>query len=442
MPFPTHWLGWLAGALWPRPGTAPSDAQVRRLSDLCRMLLSERGEASGLVLVREAVAQYRSLDAEARRQFFARLAADFSSDARAITVAAQRYGAEPTEWNLVHLQHAVEPARREIFRRLNTAPGGTAALVAMRSAVLRELPANPEFAGIDADLLDLFGSWFNRGFLELRRIDWRSPAVVLEKIIEYEAVHEIRGWDDLRRRLERDRCCFGFFHPLLPDEPLVFVEVALVRGMASRIAPLITGEKVEDPSKATCAMFYSITSCHEGLRGVAFGSFLIKQVALELGRQYPRLRTYATLSPIPGFRRWLAASCKDVAAAVDQPGWRERPTDSERLRKMLVPLCAWYLTRVKRGAEPWDAVARFHIGNGAELRRINWLADESENALRQSAGLMVNYEYRLDHLERNHELYARERGVLASREVAKLAERSLLAKKRTARPNAEGIQTG
>jgi len=307
--------------------------------------------------------------------------------------------------------------------------------------VLKGLKAHPAWSGIDADLLHLFRSWFNRGFLRLERIDWRSPAIVLEKLIEYEAVHAIQGWPDLHRRLAADRRCFGFFHPQLRDEPLIFIEVALTHGMSAHVQPLLDVKSpVAVPEAADCAIFYSITNCQEGLRGTSFGNLLIKQVAEDLKREFPHLRTFATLSPIPGFRRWLAQTETRVRlsvgpnaeqrlamlAAIDKPGWHTGEVP-EALQKLLMRLCAWYLLHARQGDEPLDPVSRFHLGNGAALERLNWLGDISESGMARSAGMMVNYIYRLEDVERNHERYFSEHAVVASRSVEKLARKSPLA---------------
>jgi malonyl-CoA decarboxylase len=421
----------------PRPGTDP---QAHRLVRLCEALLGERGEVSGAALAREALAAWETLDARAREQFFDVLAQDFSPRPDAVGEAADAYRHDPTPANLARLQATSEPARQELFRRLNIAPGGTAALVDLRRQLLRGVAAHPEWRAIDADLLHLFHSWFNRGFLRLERIDWRTSAIVLEKLIEYEAVHAIAGWRDLRRRLQADRRCFGFFHPQLPDEPLIFIEVALTRGMSAAVQPLLhTDASVAAASDADCAIFYSITNCQEGLRGISFGNLLIKQVAEDLKRELPRLATFATLSPIPGFRRWLDNSGTQVRLAlgadgearramlarIEQPGWHvgEIP---EILQKHLLRLCAWYLVHAKQGEEPLDAVARFHLGNGAALERVNWLGDTSESGMTLSAGLMVNYIYRLGEVESNHERYFSSHTVVASRAVEKLARKCVL----------------
>jgi len=307
------------------------------------------------------------------------------------------------------------------------APGGTAVLVGMRRVLQERLAAHPQLAAVNDDLTHLFGSWFNRGFLELRRIDWGTPASILEKLITYEAVHEIHGFPDLKRRLERDRRCFAFFHPALPGEPLVFVEVAFVDDLPASVAPILAMESaVGDPRKARCAVFYSITSCQPGLKGISFGNFLIKQVAQDLHEELPNLRQFATLSPVPGFRHWLrgqeaggglAAAPAIRALAHAEPA----PAPAEELREPLQALVARYLARQWQEGHVLDPVARFHLGNGARLERINWLADTSAKGLRQSLGMMVNYVYALDDVEKNHESYVNRHVAVCSSAVERVA---------------------
>jgi malonyl-CoA decarboxylase len=414
--------------------------ETQQLVQLCAALLGERGEVSGAALARQAVAAWRKLDERGREEFFDALAKEFAPSPEAVGKAADAYRYDPTPQNLIHLQEIIDTARQELFRRLNMAPGGTATLVEMRRQLLRGLKKHPAWNAIDADLLHLFRSWFNRGFLRLERIDWRTSAIVLEKLIQYEAVHAIQGWGDLRRRLAADRRCFGFFHPQLPDEPLIFIEVALVQGMSAQVQPLLDVKSpVAVPEDADCAIFYSITNCQEGLRGTSFGNLLIKQVAEDLKREFPHLNTFATLSPIPGFRRWLALPETRVQlsvgpnaetrlallGAIEQPGWHTKET-AEPLQKLLMRLCAWYLLHAKRGAEPFDEVSRFHLGNGAALERLNWLGDTADSGMKRSAGLMVNYVYRLADVERNHERFFSEHAVVASRAVEKLARKAPL----------------
>ena len=415
------------------------DHQAAYLLSLCESLLGERGETSGAAIARETLAVYKSLDERARHQFFDVLAKDFSPSPEAIGHAADVYRYDPTPENLIRLQDSVDPLRQELFRRLNVAPGATAALVDMRRLVLKGIEQNPRWKLIDHDLMHLLRSWFNRGFLKLERIDWHTSAMVLEKLIEYEAVHAIEGWPDLRRRLESDRRCFAFFHPQMPNEPLIFIEVALTRGMSSSVQPLLdVRASVEPGNGSDSAIFYSITNCQEGLRGISFGNLLIKQVAETLQRELPHLRTFATLSPIPGFRRWLKRVRSQLQAGqngedrlalldlIEQPGWHANGVP-EPLAKLLQQLCAWYLMNARKGDEPLDAVARFHLSNGAALARLNWLGDTSPLGMERAAGMMVNYVYRLADVERNHERYFRHHTVVASRAVAKLAREAPMA---------------
>jgi len=403
-----------------------SERRALRLAKLMRTLITERGESSGAVMARRSVALYNGLDEDGRRLFFEILARDFSPDPDEVMAAAEAYRRDASPQTLARLQRVTEPPRQEIFRRMNMAPGGTGVLVELRRALLEQLPAHPHLAFVDDDLTHLFGSWFNRGFLELRRIDWGTPASILEKLIAYEAVHEIHGFPDLKRRLERDRRCFAFFHPALPGEPLVFVEVAFVDDLPSSVAPILSMESaIGDPRKARCAVFYSITSCQPGLKSVSFGNFLIKQVAQDLHEELPNLRQFSTLSPLPGFRAWLRRQPEDyrlAAAAPIRSLAQAEPAriPAEELREPLEALAALYLARQWEHGHVLDPVARFHLGNGARLERINWLADGSEKGLRQSLGLMVNYVYALEDVERNHEGYVNRHLVACSPAVERL----------------------
>jgi malonyl-CoA decarboxylase len=415
------------------PSAASAAARdARRAVDLCHALVSERGEVSGAHLAADVVAAYQSLSTPASGVFFDLIAEELSPPPGAVSLAADAYAAAPTPANLVKLQRSVEAPRQELFRRLVMADGGIRTLVDLRRKLLETLDAHPHRVALEADLLHLFRSWFSRGFLVLQRIDWHTSAVILERLIEYEAVHQIQGWRDLRRRLQADRRCYAFFHPAWPDEPLIFIEVALAQGMSAQVQPLLDPDShVADPSTADSAIFYSITACQEGLRGVSFGSFLIKQVAEDLGRTFPRLRTFATLSPIPGFRKWLEGETaagadvvpRDVAGLVraDDEGLAPAALAAPSLRRELFRLCARYLLHAKRAGAPLDSVARFHLANGARMERLNWLADTSAAGMYRSLGMMVNYLYRLNDIERNHEAYAKEMRVVASRELMRLA---------------------
>jgi malonyl-CoA decarboxylase len=408
------------------------DGAMRHLFALCDALLGESGEYASAAIAREALQAYQGLDERGRERFFDVLARDYSPSPEAVGLSASAYQADPSPDNLARLLDTVEPARQELFRRLNMAPGGTAALVEMRKELLKNLKARPHWGVIDADLMHLLRSWFNRGFLRLERIDWRTSAIVLEKLIQYEAVHAVQGWRDLRRRLEADRRCFAFFHPQLPDEPIIFIEVALTRSMSAHIQPLLDIAAPVTLANSDCAMFYSITNCQEGLRGISFGNLLIKQVAEELKREFPHLRRFATLSPIPGFRRWLDDRRKEkprelaLLARLEELDWHQGEV-SDAMQRMLLRLCAYYLLNAKHGEEPLDPVARFHLGNGAALERVNWMGDISESGMARSAGLMVNYVYWLAEVERNHERYFREHVIAASSQVEKLARECVLA---------------
>ncbi|PWT80600.1 MAG: hypothetical protein C5B57_11985 [Blastocatellia bacterium] len=415
------------------PETAASERRAQHAIATCRALLSERGEVSGARLAAEALAAYRSLDGRALQVFFDLLVDEFSPDPDQVLRAADAYRNERSQGHLVRLQEAVQPPRQELFRRFNTAPGGTAVLVDLRRQLLPTLNDHPQRAGIDADLTHLFRSWFSRGFLVLQRIDWRTSAFLLERLIQYEAVHQIQGWRDLRRRLEADRRCFAFFHPALPDEPLIFIEVALTTEMSAQVQPLIDADSpVADPAQARAAIFYSITNCQEGLRGVWFGNFLIKQAVEDLKREFPRLRTFATLSPISGFCRWLATPAVDEPLSSELESLLVRLTSrdpladlaiSPRVQVEVTRLCARYLLHAKKGHVPLDPIARFHLANGARLERLNWMGDTSPAGIRRSLGLMVNYVYRLADVERNHEAYAKHYEIVASHELEKLARK-------------------
>ncbi|PJI48191.1 MAG: MCD, Malonyl-CoA decarboxylase MCD [Pseudomonas sp.] len=418
---------------------APGNAQA--LAQACHRLISSHGEASGVALAQQVLCAYRDCPEEQQKAFFDILLKDFAPPFEALAQACQRYLDEPSSANTTALFQASEPPRQELFRRLNQAPGGTAELIAMRRLLLQELKARPELAAVDHDLQHLLASWFNRGFLVLRRIDWSTPASILEKIIQYEAVHAIKDWDDLRSRLQpADRRCFAFFHPALADEPLIFVEVALTRSMPGAIAQIleVTGlEAKPEPQPAEepdTAVFYSISNCQDGLRGISFGNFLIKQVVEELAREIPGLRQFVTLSPVPGFRRWLDSLGDDPqlgAAAADLlKALKPDTAPPPRTEQPMLALAAEYFLHAKNGAGlPLDPVARFHLGNGARLERLNWRGDLSTGSLRQAAGLMVNYRYELRQIEKNHEAYANQGSVTASPEVRKLASLSAKTKR-------------
>ncbi len=414
-----------------RGGSSDTKQDASELIELCEALLSSRGEASGTAMAREILDRYHHLDAAGRLSFFEALARDYGPDREKLAHAIEIWRAQPSDDDASDLHFASEPRRQELFRRLNRAPHATSELVALRADLLDVKAPDKGLAGLDRDVAHLLTSWFNRGFLVLRRIDWSTPANILEKIIRYEAVHEIRDWNDLRRRIDPvDRRCYAFFHPALVDEPLIFVEVALTESIPGAITPLLAADRQPVPvDRARTAVFYSISNTQRGLAGISFGSFLIKQVAEELQRELPRLENFVTLSPVPGFMQWLKNASdvpvtdedRALLAHLDDIDWFDNVELAGQLRSVIEPLAAYYFlkARTARG-RLIDSVARFHLGNGARLERIDWLGDLSPKGLRESAGLMVNYLYRLDDIEKNHEAYANQGEVIASSAVKKL----------------------
>ncbi|GAB4349500.1 MAG: malonyl-CoA decarboxylase [Gammaproteobacteria bacterium] len=415
------------------------------VAELSHQLLGGVGEASNVALAREILQRWKQMEAPQRLAFLQLLAEQFDPDPQAIARAAAAYRpGDPAA--LRRLLEASEPPRQELLRRLNMAPGGTAALVDIRAFLLGVLPDHPELEAVEADFRHLLASWFNRGFLHLERIDWDSPAAILEKLIRYEAVHPMSGWEDLRRRLGRDRRCFAFFHPALPKDPLIFVEVALTREISSTIAPLIDPNAPEsDPREADTAVFYSINNALRGLRGVSFGNFLIKQVVNELSAEFPDIRTFVTLSPMPRMRGGLKRAtggdetlatqvkqvlgerievlqgeteCDDPLEALDR--LLTTPLDETRRTRygpLLSDLALFYLTHLKQGVSALDPVGHFHLSNGARLERINPFANLSRRGLDESWGCMVNYRYERDEVVANHEAYVGKGRIALSREL-------------------------
>ncbi len=414
-----------------RAGSSDDKQDAADLIELCEALLSGRGEASGTAMARELLDRYHHLDETGRRSFFDNLARNYGPDRERLAHAIESWRTQPNDADASDLHFASEPRRQELIRRLNRAPGGTSELVAMRADLLDLMNGDKDLAALDRDVVHLLASWFNRGFLVLRRIDWSTPANILEKIIRYEAVHEIRDWDDLRRRIDpADRRCYAFFHPALVDEPLIFVEVALTESIPGAIAPLLAEDRQPVPiERARTAVFYSISNTQRGLGGISFGNFLIKQVVEELRRELPKLENFVTLSPVPGFMQWLKKA-SDVPVMdeervqleqLDRPDWFEDAELASQLRSIVEPLASHYFLKARTSkGRLIDSVARFHLGNGARLERIDWLGDLSPKGLRESAGIMVNYLYRLEDIEKNHEAYANQGTVAASSAVKKL----------------------
>jgi malonyl-CoA decarboxylase len=393
----------------------------RDITSVVKSLLRIKGEASAIKLAHQVLQLYSEADDDGKRAFFRFLLDELGPDVERLDGAVRAYSESSDRANYVELLGAVEPLRQDLIRTLNWAPQGTSALIAMRADLLDYLRADDELKLVDYDFLHLLTSWFNRGFLELRRIDWNTPAFILEKLIRYELVHEIKDWQDLQRRLASDRRCFTFFHPQLPDEPLIFVEVALTKGLVANINDVLHRSSPDsednEPEEPDTAIFYSINNCQAGLRGISFGNFLIKQVADELASEIRSLRHYATLSPIPGLRAWLEP-IRDARSAewlgpedyvlladLDVVEWFREDDTAANLKPLMERICARYLTEEKREGQPLDAVARFHLSNGARIERINWMGDLSEQRLGESYGMLVNYVYDRRSVIKNHEAY-------------------------------------
>lgn len=406
-----------------------------KLVSLCNDLLSEKGEASGIALALEVHETYQALDDAEKQAFFTYLKDHLSPDPERVQRALDNYKTDQSAANLEALILAAEPQRLELVRRMNMSPEGVDALVSMRLDLLNFIPQDRSLKIVDNDFRNLFASWFNRGFLNLRRIDWKTPAHILEKLIAYESVHAITNWDDLRRRLAGDRRCYAFYHPALgDDEPLIFVEVALIDKLADNVQELLKlDDSIGDLNKVNTAIFYSINNCQPGLGGISLGNFLIKQVVADLKSELPRLKTFSTLSPVPGFVRWIrftADAGEDspirqtamrVCEQLDPPDQEPGQRLPEALEVPLKKLCAYYLACAKsRDGQVLNPVARFHLGNGAILERINWMGDASDKGIAESAGLMVNYLYDIRTIESNHEALVKNGEVISSAQVKSL----------------------
>lgn len=381
----------------------------RPLVEMAADLVGSAGETSGIALAEEIMARFKLLTDTEKLNFFRDIARTMNIDPERARTALDAYEREPSRATYRAFSEAAEPSRQELVRRLNRVPGATGTLVKMRADLLRLSADEPELQALDMDFRHLFASWFNRGFLVLRPISWESPAHILEKIIAYEAVHAIDSWDDLRNRLEpADRRCFAFFHPAMPDEPLIFVEVALTKGTPNSVQALLAqGRTAIAAQDADTAVFYSISNCQAGLASISFGNSLIKQVAADLATELPGLKTFVTLSPIPGLCKWFT-----------QQGYALDSSDAEAIRRA----AAYYLMNAKNNTgAPYDPVARFHLGNGAIVHAVHGNADSSANGMAQSAGAMVNYLYDLKRVAQNHEKFATKHTVTASADVRALA---------------------
>jgi len=431
------------------------EGELERVRERMRECIEGRGgEASARARAADLGRLYLALDDAGRDRFLGLLAHDFATDREAVTRAARAYldaaGEGAAAVAQAGLRDALDSPRLRLLTQFNALPEGVKFLVDLRADVMARARQDAAMRALDDEMRRLLASWFDVGFLDLRRITWSLPAALLEKLIAYEAVHAIRSWQDLKNRLDSDRRCFAFFHPRMPDEPLIFVEVALVQAMADNIQTLLDeGAEPLDPAVADAAIFYSISNAQRGLAGISFGNFLIKRVVEELATAFPRLQTFATLSPIPGFRAWLdpllaegthdlfqpaeaqalmkvtgAASGAEALARLLGGPWAGDEAARRAMEAPLMRLGTRYLVREKAGGgRPRDPVARFHLSNGARIERLNWLADTSDKGLAESAGLMVNYLYRQSEIETNHEAYAADGYVTASNPVAALARR-------------------
>ncbi|HEY0844493.1 MAG TPA: malonyl-CoA decarboxylase [Noviherbaspirillum sp.] len=398
-------------------------AELKELRQRFAECAEERG---GVVSTRQRAAEigqiYAGLNDDGRRDYLRLLALEFGPKPEVVEEAVKNWtGARDVSHRVtaeISLRDALRSPRSKILTQFNAIPNGVKLLIDMRDDMLRFLKEVPELGVLESELYAILSAWFDVDFLQLQRISWNSPAALLEKLIKYEAVHQIRSWTDLRNRLDTDRRCYGLFHPRMPDEPLIFVEVALTDKLSDNIQVLLDESLAPlDPVQATTAIFYSISNTQPGLRGLNFGNFLIKRVVDDLSRDFPRLKTFSTLSPIPGFMSWLkrqdeylsrlrdahAMLQEDAPACLRSGTWREDAAVSAMIQPHLLEACARYLAQEKSDSLPKDPVARFHLVNGARIERINWLADTSEKGFEQSAGMMVNYLYRKGDLETNHE---------------------------------------
>ena len=434
------------------PSLSDQEDADRLREQMAACLEARGGEVSARARAAALGRTYLELEPEGRQRFLRIVAEGFGPDAEAIDNAiAALQDADPQDRSAAQdtLRRALEPPRMRLMTQFNELPEGVKFLVDLRSDLI-ELSDGAALHALNDDLRDLLASWFDVGFLELRRITWDSPASLLEKLIAYEAVHEIRSWDDLKNRLDADRRLFAYFHPRMPDEPLIFVQVALVNGLADNVNELLDeSAPITEPSEADTAIFYSITNAQRGLVGISFGGFLIKRVVDELQAEFPKLKTFSTLSPIPGFARWVRrsldggvallsdedeATVRDLfglkngepglRSALDDTGWMAEEPKRTALEPIMTKLCARYLLREKnRRGRAMDPVAHFHLTNGAQVERVNWMADASVHGLAQSAGMMVNYLYNLSKIEANHERYTGDGKVSASTAVNRLLKK-------------------
>ncbi len=450
-----HWWNRLAATVFPALGAGESAGAPAQLVRQLKPLLEESrahrgGEASERARAERIAAIYRAADAPQRIAILNLITREFAPDREQLeeAITAIRAAADDAELSQAEarLRIALDAPRARFFTQFNLLPDGVKFLVDLRADLLAALPQEPALEVLKVEFDGLLESWFDPGFLELKRITWNSPALVLEKLMAGEAVHPIESWNDLRNRLDTDRRCYAFFHPRLPNEPLIFVEIALSKGLPGSVQMLLDqGAPVQDPNTADTAVFYSISNTQKGLRGINFGNLLLKRVIEDFRHDLPRLQVFATLSPMPGFRKWLDKALAEGAAvlpeatvaklasslghpqpgtaladALARPDWTADARLVAALREPLEKLAAHYLLQERSGDQPLDPVAQFHLNNGARVSHLFWLADTSAHGMRQSYGLMVSYRYELAEVEENHERFLRDGHIAAARRVLRL----------------------
>ncbi len=410
--------------------TSNKEAKGETLESLAKATLAARSDTAALGLASMLLERYRNSDDAERLAFFQLLRYEFDINAASLARAAKKYSEEQSNTHYAALSQALKSQRRKLFIRLNAPPSSTPQLVRMREDLYLFIKTHPDLQPVDTDLVHLFRSWFNRGFLVLQPIDWSTPAHILEKIIAYEAVHEIKSWQELRQRLQpSDRRCYAFFHLAMQEEPLIFVQVALADHIPDNIQSVLAADRhILPEEKASAAVFYSISNCQRGLNGISFGNFLIKQVANNLKKTLPNINDFVTLSPIPNMKRWIDSNpelpesiSESLIQTIQQKQWTGSEEQQEQYKDELNQLAAYYLLNAKRGnGLPYDPVAGFHLNNGARVERINFMADNSQKGIEQAAGMMVNYAYDLAKVEKNHEAFTENKSITTSKAVQKM----------------------